>query len=322
MPVYFYQGKKVNVRLGASSNWTAFRYGAASLAEMTSGGSTEVQLQAVDVTASVLLGLGRERCVSRAYASYGVSDASGSMPSLGFNGELQDRFTGGYLLGNGVRCFKPSLMRFCSADRYSPFGVGGLNAYAYCAGDPVNNTDPSGHIPSRWLSVRGVLYNAAGVPRKSELPSFLNIYEKRSVQRVMFRHGDRRAVETIKERNAHLHTGKLPRKATPVDDPGFLGQWTDLDEEWRLLANDATQLPELVRMTWERRRRLLSCPPCHPSWRSAPPLAPPLYSTVPSRLSLRSYSPPPHYLEKYPIFDIAQLGTDLRESGIGPSSLG
>ncbi|KPZ22499.1 RHS repeat-associated core domain-containing protein, partial [Pseudomonas syringae group genomosp. 3] len=30
-------------------------------------------------------------------------------------------------------------------DSLSPFGKGGLNAYAYCAGDPVNRSDPSGH---------------------------------------------------------------------------------------------------------------------------------------------------------------------------------
>jgi hypothetical protein len=29
-------------------------------------------------------------------------------------------------------------------DRQSPFGLGGCNAYAYCLGDPVNRTDPSG----------------------------------------------------------------------------------------------------------------------------------------------------------------------------------
>ncbi len=27
----------------------------------------------------------------------------------------------------------------------SPFGKGGMNAYAYCAGDPVNRSDPTGH---------------------------------------------------------------------------------------------------------------------------------------------------------------------------------
>jgi hypothetical protein len=28
----------------------------------------------------------------------------------------------------------------------SPFGRGGINPYVYCEGDPINNTDPSGHF--------------------------------------------------------------------------------------------------------------------------------------------------------------------------------
>jgi len=35
-------------------------------------------------------------------------------------------------------------MRFLSADNLSPFGQGGLNSYAYCAGNPINYIDPSG----------------------------------------------------------------------------------------------------------------------------------------------------------------------------------
>ena len=31
------------------------------------------------------------------------------------------------------------------ADDLSPFGEGGLNAYGYCSGDPVNRCDPDGH---------------------------------------------------------------------------------------------------------------------------------------------------------------------------------
>ncbi|MEG1157510.1 MAG: RHS repeat-associated core domain-containing protein [Acinetobacter sp.] len=66
---------------------------------------------------------------------------------LGFNGERLDPVTGYYHLGNGYRAFNPSLMRFNSSDSLSPFGQGGLNAYGYCQGDPVNFRDPSGH----WL---------------------------------------------------------------------------------------------------------------------------------------------------------------------------
>ncbi|POQ04291.1 MULTISPECIES: RHS repeat-associated core domain-containing protein [Pseudomonas syringae group] len=71
-----------------------------------------------------------------------VSRQSGSLPV--FNGELLDSITGHYLLGNGDRAYNPVLMRFNSPDSLSPFGKGGLNAYAYCGGDPVNRTDPDG----------------------------------------------------------------------------------------------------------------------------------------------------------------------------------
>lgn len=64
----------------------------------------------------------------------------------GFNGEVADPLTGHYLLGNGYRAYNPVLMRFNSPDYLSPFGKGELNAYAYCAGDPINRVDPNGHI--------------------------------------------------------------------------------------------------------------------------------------------------------------------------------
>lgn len=65
---------------------------------------------------------------------------------LGFNGEYRDDTTKFYLLGNGYRAYNPGMMRFQSPDTLSPFGAGSFNAYAYCAGDPINNTDPSGHV--------------------------------------------------------------------------------------------------------------------------------------------------------------------------------
>lgn len=66
------------------------------------------------------------------------------LSGLGFNGQWREPVTGCYLLGNGHRSYSPTLMRFCCPDRLSPFGAGGINAYAYCVGDPVNRSDPSG----------------------------------------------------------------------------------------------------------------------------------------------------------------------------------
>lgn len=69
---------------------------------------------------------------------------------LGFNGELLEPFIERYLLGSGYRAYSLVLMCFNKPDDMSPFGRGGLNAYAYCLGDPVNAVDPTGH--SSWFS--------------------------------------------------------------------------------------------------------------------------------------------------------------------------
>jgi RHS repeat-associated protein len=86
------------------------------------------------------------------YTAYGHCPIEGGLHSLlGFNGEQPDPVTGCYLLGNGYRAYNPVLMRFHSPDSLSPFGAGGVNPYAYCAGDPINLTDPTGHFS--WRSI-------------------------------------------------------------------------------------------------------------------------------------------------------------------------
>lgn len=68
------------------------------------------------------------------------------LQGVGYNGELHERETGWQILGNGYRVYNPVLKRFHSADAESPFGDGGSNSYAYCAGDPLNYKDPSGRV--------------------------------------------------------------------------------------------------------------------------------------------------------------------------------
>ncbi len=65
---------------------------------------------------------------------------------LGFNGQLHEPAVYWQILGNGRRVYNPVLHRFHSPDRLSPFGRGGINAYAYCGGDPLNYGDPSGQF--------------------------------------------------------------------------------------------------------------------------------------------------------------------------------
>ncbi|PWB33934.1 hypothetical protein DCO48_08115 [Pseudomonas sp. SDI] len=84
---------------------------------------------------------------ARAYTAFGDSRAHPTTSVIvGFNGERIDPFTGHYQLGNGNREYSPGLMRFHRPDPRSPFDLGGLNAYAYCLGDPINRSDPSGNF--------------------------------------------------------------------------------------------------------------------------------------------------------------------------------
>ena len=118
-----------------------------------------------------------------AYTPYGHHLQEADTPQLlGFNGERFDPFTGYYLLGNGYRAFNPVLMRFNSPDSWSPFGEGGINAYAYCAGDPVNREDPTGHMPWKWL--RRLFHRTPRTPGSqknlSVLPNQNNVQPKQS----------------------------------------------------------------------------------------------------------------------------------------------
>lgn len=83
-----------------------------------------------------------------AYSAYGHQSRAPAF-RMGFNGQLREA-PGWYLLGNGHRVYNPVLMRFHSADHFSPFGKGGINPYTYCVGDPINHSDPTGRF-FEWL---------------------------------------------------------------------------------------------------------------------------------------------------------------------------
>lgn len=105
----------------------------------------------------------RAQHFSRSYPPYGAL-AADARALLGFNGELVDPLTGGYHLGNGYRTYDPRLMRFHSPDSFSPFGAGGINAYGYCQGDPVNRRDPSGHAVEDYvLPILAIFTNLLGL---------------------------------------------------------------------------------------------------------------------------------------------------------------
>lgn len=93
------------------------------------------------------------------WSPYGYSRSDLWLP--GFNGERRDPLSGNYHLGNGYRTYNPQLMRFISPDSLSPFDAGGINPYAYCAGDPINRLDPSGHLSGN--AITGIVLGALGL---------------------------------------------------------------------------------------------------------------------------------------------------------------
>ncbi|WP_059404998.1 RHS repeat-associated core domain-containing protein [Pseudomonas sp. RIT-PI-q] len=111
-------------------------------------GKVERSLLAIDQKNSVLSVLDATGPRHQlAYAPYGYHrPENGQLSLLGFNGERRDPITGSYHLGNGYRQFNPVLMRFNSPDNMSPFDKGGVNAYAYCEGEPILRSDPDGRF--------------------------------------------------------------------------------------------------------------------------------------------------------------------------------
>jgi RHS repeat-associated protein len=115
--------------------------------------TTSAMLLGTDAQGSVRLEVD-ESARMATYSPHGFRSGDEMQAQPGFAGERQDELTGWYMPGS-YRPYDPVLMSFLSPDSESPFGAGGLNAYAYCAGDPINNVDPDGHAWWKWL-VAGV----------------------------------------------------------------------------------------------------------------------------------------------------------------------
>lgn len=142
----FYRHQHLVTERQGQASQSVFQQDEQLLAVQSSENDTlKNQLLATDQQRSVLQLIDSLGRLSQVYTAYGHPRAESGLSSLlGFNGERRDPVTGHYLLGNGHRAYNPVLMRFNSPDRLSPFGQGGLNSYAYCLGDPVNFSDPTG----------------------------------------------------------------------------------------------------------------------------------------------------------------------------------
>ncbi|MFF7064884.1 RHS repeat-associated core domain-containing protein [Pseudomonas sp. NPDC008258] len=114
-----------------------------------------------DKQASVLGMTGPAGGRGESYSVYGLHKNFAELANaIGFSGYYFDALSKYYLLGNGYRSYSPSMMRFLSPDSLSPFSRGGLNAYGYCAGDPINRVDPDGRFWNSALTLKRVKVNA------------------------------------------------------------------------------------------------------------------------------------------------------------------
>ncbi|WP_409262883.1 RHS repeat-associated core domain-containing protein [Pseudomonas putida] len=127
------------------------------------------KIMSVDRANSVL-GIGHG---SMKYSPYGYIESDSLSTLLAFSGQRFDRVLQGYVLGDGYRTYNPGLRRFTSPDTLSPFEVGGLNPYAYCLNDPINNIDPSGH---KAFNLSKAFKNLLG--RKAKITERINNYNK------------------------------------------------------------------------------------------------------------------------------------------------
>jgi len=167
----FYCNGKIATELSGDARWRLLQANGLVLAQQNHRSSgLPSMLAACDQQRSVLSIYERKRQEAQAYSPYGHHIQGSGLPSLlAFNGERPDAITGRYHLGNGYRQFSPVMMRFCSPDSWSPFGAGGFNAYAYCAGDPTNRTDPTGHFWGIGKLFRGIFGKKSKAPKQAKI---------------------------------------------------------------------------------------------------------------------------------------------------------
>ena len=144
----FYQNDRIATEVEGANTRRFIAFDAQPLAVQQGQTTT---LLATDRQTSVLQQVSAAGTQACAYTPYGHHPAkNGITPLLAFNGEHPEAVTGHYLLGQGYRAYNPVLMRFNSPDSWSPFGEGGINAYAY-SHKPLDEVDPSGHFSFKPL---------------------------------------------------------------------------------------------------------------------------------------------------------------------------
>jgi len=157
----YYVDGKISRNEGKTDVATYRHVGGAAVAHVSAGANGDgAILLGGDSQGSVIAEAGA-RVTTPGYTPHGYSDHAEATSDVGFTGELRERDVDWTILGH-YRAYNPVILRFHGPDAASPFGHGGLNAYAYCSGDPVNRSDPSGEGWLDWLFV-GIGVIASGI---------------------------------------------------------------------------------------------------------------------------------------------------------------
>lgn len=147
--IFYQRNKLITIKLN-NSNRTIFQSTDFICAELNTSNKEGSTLLATDQDNSVLKAKSLINSEQHNYSIYGFSASQPShLISVGFAGNHMDKSAEIFLLGQGYRGYCINTFRFLSPDNESPFGIGGINIYSYCAGDPVNRSDPTGHS---WFS--------------------------------------------------------------------------------------------------------------------------------------------------------------------------
>ena len=148
---YFYDGTSVLYTTDGSSAITAMNLiGAEDNILATMRSSTESYVYTKDMRGSTInvVGSSGTAPVSYNYTDYGETEILGNQDfynEVCYGGGIYDETTGLYYLN--ARYYSPENAVFLTQDTYrgDRSRTATLNYYSYCAGNPVNYTDPSGH---------------------------------------------------------------------------------------------------------------------------------------------------------------------------------
>lgn len=186
--LYFYHREQLTLEIEGAQSLTLLRGADQPLAERRGNNSeVETRLLMTDMQKSLLQMRSGQALMVYAYTAYGHDPRSQPAATrLGFNGEHREQLIGAYMLGQGYRTYSPILRRFHTPDDLSPFAEGGINAYTYCLGDPVNFSDPTGHVSvAELLAVKlnpvGQAPLAKSVPLRRPSRPVPNAHSKKQV---------------------------------------------------------------------------------------------------------------------------------------------